>query len=175
LAVVCNNDIIARPDALKWLIADGGGFVTCVGSNDPEKIKPIPGAFYQENPSTEIIPNPIYLPPDPSKKRPHPDFSFYLIRKWAYEKIGKFDECFAGAFAEDGSYHLRMHRAGVKAEALELPFYHYGSATVKLCDPKERKRIQVQADRNRAMFKAMYGFELGSPEYYAEFQHGAPE
>lgn len=174
-ALVCNNDVVLRPDAYRWLLADGGGFVTCVGSDDPKKIERLPEEVYDcyLGPNVVIVSS-EYPSPSPSQKRPHPDFSCFLIRRDVWEKVGPFDECFSGAFAEDASYHLRMHRAGIRAEALELPFYHYGSATVKLADPKERKRIQVQADKNRALFKKMYGFELGSEAYYREFGHGAP-
>ncbi len=154
--LVCNNDVVLRPDTYRWLVRDGGGFVTAVGARDPERIKDL-------------------TPPDLSLKRPHPDFSCFLIRRETWEKVGKFDECFRGAYCEDSSYHLRMHRAGIRAEALELPFLHLGAQTVATAEPKERKRIQLQADENRRLFERMYGFRVGSEKYYAEFGHGTPD
>jgi hypothetical protein len=167
--LVVNNDIELRPDTYRHLVADGGGFVTAVGTNDPEKIKP--PMKYEHKLANIRGP---YLDPDPSKKRPHPDFSCFLIRKEVFEEVGPFDERFEGAYCEDSDYHVRMHRAAITAYALELPFLHHGAQTVKNADPGDQKRIQIQADKNRALFKQIYGFGVGSPEYYASFGTGAP-
>lgn len=155
-AFVVNNDTELRSDAYRLLVEDGGGFVTAVGTRDPEKIKP------------------PYSVPNPEAKRDHPDFSAFLIRREVYERVGPFDECFKIAFCEDASYHVRMHRAGVHAYCLDLPFLHHGSMTIKNAELSEVRKIQAQAEKNRALFKKMYGFEVGSPEYYAEFGTGAP-
>ncbi len=155
-ALVCNNDVVLRPDSYRWLVNDGGGFVTCVGSDDKSKI------------------DPPYEPPT-DVKRPHPDFSCFLIRRWVYERVGSFNVEFAGAYCEDSDYHLRMHRKGVKAECLDLPFHHIGAATINNASEKERSRIAKQADKNRELFKRLYGFGVGSEEYYKAFGHGSPE
>lgn len=151
-----NNDTELRPDTVRHLMADGGGFVTAVGTRDPEKIKP------------------PYIDPDPAKKRNHPDFSAALIRRWVFEKLGGFDENFKMAFYEDNCFHLRMHRAGILAYALELPFLHHGSMTIKNAEPSEVRKIQAQAALNKEYFKKKFGFYAGTPEYYVEFQHSAP-
>jgi len=170
-ALVVNNDVELRPDTYRWLVEDGGGFVTAVGSQDREKIKP---AVYEGGlgPTKELH---RYAPPDLGHTRPHPDFSCYLIRKEVYEKVGPFDEQYKGAYAEDGDYHLRMHQAGVEAICLDLPFYHIGAGTLKNAPPEEQEKIQEQAGRNRAYLKQKFGVEIGSPEYYALFGHGSPE
>ncbi len=163
-ALVANNDVVLRPDSYRWLVGDGGGFVTCVGSNESYKIEPdyrdAAGGLY-------------YFPPTQAK-RPHPDFSCFLIRRDVYERVGPFDEAYLGAYCEDSDYHIRMHRAGVKAECLDLPFHHIGAATINNASGKERMRISKQADANRALFKRTYGFEVGSADYYAAFGHTAP-
>lgn len=165
--LVCNNDAVLRPDSYRWLVADGGLFVTCVGKRDPECVQmtrtEVGGGWHVG-----------YPVPDPANKRPHPDFSCYLMRRECFDKVGEFDEGFKRAFVEDGDYHTRMHAAGIQAEALELPFYHYGSATVKHCDSKERLAIQRQADLNREYFKRKYGFAMASPEYYEFFATEPP-
>ena len=187
--LVCNNDVVLRPDTYRWLVADGGGFVTAVGTRDKERIKPsyilsmdikdmdikdfentMAGdiAFAKEDLRLE------YLAPDPSAKRPHPDFSCFLIRRSTWETVGEFNEQYFPAFCEDADYHLRMHRAGIRAEALELPFYHAGSATVNNADANEQRYIRRQADKNRELFRATYGFGVGSGEYYRAFGHGQP-
>ena len=167
-ALILNNDIKLRPDAYRWLVADSGLFVTCVGKRDPQCVKM---QRTEDNGTVHVG----YLPPDPDKKRPHPDFSCYLIRRECFDRVGEFDENFKRAFVEDGDYHTRMHKAGIQAECLELPFYHYGSATVKHCDDKERRAIQKQAAENRRYFATKWGFEMASPEYYAFFGHDKPD
>ena len=154
-ALFINNDSVLRLDAYRWLVADRGLFVTCVGKRDPACVE-------------------SYLPPDPASKRPHPDFSCYLIRRECFDKVGEFDENFKRAYAEDADYHVRMNQAGIKAECLELPFYHYGAAAVKLADMRESLAIQRQADRNRDYFKAKHGFVLASKEYYDSFGNALP-
>ncbi len=155
-ALFINNDAMLRPDAYRWLVADGGLFVTCVGKRDPACVEP-----------------PI-IAPDPASKRPHPDFSCYLIRRECFDRVGEFDENFKRGFLEDGDMHVRLHKAGIRAECLELPFYHYGSATVKNCDNKERRAIQKQADLNRKYFAEKWGFEMASEQYYKFFNSSPP-
>jgi len=155
--LVVNNDVELRPDTYRHLLADGGGFVTAVGVREwPE-------------PWVELESG-----PDPLRKRSHPDFSCLLIRRETYELVGKFDECFKVAYCEDSSYHVRMHRVGINAVCLDLPFLHHGAQTVKNADPKEVRMVQLQADENRKLFKKMYGFAVGSKEYYESFGHDAP-
>lgn len=154
--LVVNNDVKLRPDTYQRLMEDGGGFVTAVGSDDPNKIET----------SGE---------PDPSKKRPHPDFSCYMLRRWVYETTGPFNEAFEGAYCEDSDYHIRMHRKGIHATSLDLPFYHIGAGSIKSVDPVLRRQIQKAADANRERFKRMYGFGVGTPEYYQAFNSAPPE
>jgi GT2 family glycosyltransferase len=163
-ALVINNDACLRPDAYHWLVDDGGLFVTCVGKRDPACVEPERVGLTHSG----------YPAPDPAKKRPHPDYSCYLIRRECFDKVGEFDENFKRAFLEDGDHHVRLHQAGIKAECLELPFYHYGSATIKHCDARERLAIQRQADLNRRYFAEKWGFEMASPTYYASFGTSAP-
>lgn len=155
-ALVANNDTELRNDTYRRLVADGGGFVTAVGTRDTNKIKEL----------TE---------PDPAAKRPHPDFSCYLIRRDVYEHVGEFDEQFLIAFGEDWDMHVRLKKAGVLAYCLDLPFLHHGSMTIKNSEPSEVRRIQVQADRNRQYFKSKWGFAGASKEYYDFFGTDSPK
>jgi GT2 family glycosyltransferase len=154
-ALVVNNDVELRPDTYRHLVADGGPFVTAVGVRDREKLLACPD-------------------PDPDKKRPHPDFSCYLIRRETYHVVGAFDENFKIAFCEDWDYHLRMQKVGIRAEALELPFLHHASQTVKNADNAERDRIMKQAEANREYFYQKWGVRGGTQEYYDLFQTTAP-
>lgn len=147
--LVCNNDVELRVDTYRQLLSDRGGFVTAVGNQDPECIK-------------------VVTPPT-AAPRPHPDFSCFLIDRATWQLVGKFDEQFLGAFCEDWDYHVRLHKAGVYAHCIDLPFYHVGSATINNMSPADRDRLCKQADLNRAYFKEKWGVAGGSPEYYALF------
>lgn len=156
-ALVVNNDVLLRPDTYRHLVADGGQFVTTVGDNNPKCV------------------DPPWADPDPEAKRPHPDFSCFLIRKECYERVGPFDEQFTGAYCEDGDYHIRMHRAGIEAYSLGLPFYHLGAGTLKNADQMATREIQKRADRNRELFRQKYGVQVGSNEYYELFTEAAAQ
>lgn len=155
-ALVVNNDVELLPQTYSFLCSEEAPFVTAIGS-----AKPLPE---DGGPASGFL-----------SKRPHPDFSCFLIRKELYETIGPFDENFNGAFCEDGDYDLRMFKAGIRAYCIDLPFLHHGSATVKNADPSEVRRIQLHADKNRQYFKKKWGFEMGSKEYYDALQKGGPD
>lgn len=161
-AIVLNNDTRLRMDTVKHLVEDGGCFVTAVGSNDPKCVEP------------------PYPEPNPEAKRPHPDFSCFLIRKCVWDKIGPFSEEFEGGYCEDADYHIRMHKAGIDAYCLDLPFWHLGAGTIRNFHKEDSGQEQAwairhQADRNRKLFKEMYGVDVGSTEYYTIFGHENPE
>lgn len=188
-ALVINQDSVLRPDTYRWLENEQAMFVTGVGSDDPAGIigvevnvcpvcRKMPkfteepcGCFtagYERMSFTE------YPTPRSDATRPHPDFSCFMISRECYERVGPFDEQFVGAFCEDGDYHVRMHNVGVYAYAIDLPFWHVGggSQTIKRAGVEEQQRISEQAARNREYFRSKWGFEIGSPEYYAHFEGG---
>jgi hypothetical protein len=146
--LVVNNDVELRPDTYRRLLEDGGDFVTAVGVSDREQMKTS----------------------DPSVKRFHPDFSAFLMRRHVWEKVGKFDEKFKVAFHEDNDMHLRLHKAGINAYCIDVPFYHYGSATIKLSDAREQDRISTAAGENSRYFRDKWGFDSGTKEYYDAFK-----
>lgn len=147
--LVVNNDVELQPRTYEHLLNDGGGFVTVVGVDRREML--------------------IDNLPDPSKKRPHPDFSCFLIRRWVWEKVGKFDERFMGAYCEDADYHARMHQKDVKAMCIDYPYLHWGSGTIKFASQEGADRVRKCADANRKYFEEKWGFGVGTPEYYKWF------
>ncbi len=156
-ALVVNNDTELRPDTYALLretlrAAPTVGMATCVSIRESERL--YGGVKFRL---------------EPDAWRPHPDFSCFMIAKWAYEKVGPFDERYEIAYAEDADYHVRMHRAGVEAINIGLPFLHHGSQTVKQADELERKLICEAADRNRQLFFDTYGVRIGSDEYSSLF------
>lgn len=152
-ALVVNNDVELRPETYRLLVNDGGQFVTAVGDSDRER------ALSGES--------------KPAEKRPHPDYSCFLIRKDCWQRV-PFDEAYTNAYCEDGAHHLRMHQAGIAAYCIGVPFYHVAAGTLKNAPIKDVRRIQKAADDNRALFKQRHGVEMGSPEYYALFTSAVP-
>lgn len=148
-ALVINNDVVLRPDTYRLLLADGGNFVTGVSVNDVQATYSIA----------------------PERRRPHPSFSCFLIRRSVWERVGPFDEGF-WAWANDLDYHLRMETLGIDAYTIGVPFYHIGSGTMKNVTAEEQVRLHELAERDRAYFKRKWGCEVGSDEYYARFRSG---
>lgn len=148
--LIINNDVELRTDTYRLLVDDGGLFVTGVSVGDAVECTTA----------------------DPSSRSPHPDFSCFLIRKECWQRVGRFDERFF-AYCSDLGYHLRMHRAGVEAYSIAVPFYHERSSTIRLASNELRDELQRRADHDRVLFKEKWGVAAGSPEYMAMFEDGA--
>lgn len=141
-ALVINNDVVLREDTYRLLLADGGEFVTGIGVDSMEQLASV----------------------DVTSKRPHPTFSCFLLRRSVWERIGQFDERY-WAYCSDCDFHVRMHRAGIVAEQLALPFYHESSGTLKHVDDATRELICRRADADRELFHRAYGCVPGDGEY----------
>lgn len=100
---------------------------------------------------------------------PNPDFSAFLIRRDAWERIGKFDERMK-IYCSDCDYHIRGHRLGVPMLKANVPYYHVNSQTLKRADPEDREAIQTQANKDREVFKELYGCLPGTEEYNQLFK-----
>ena len=142
--LVVNSDVVLRPDTVRLLLADGGLFVTAVGVSTRNEIE-----------------GDVTL-----SRRPHPDFSAYLIRHQCWMRVGEFDERMF-AWHSDNDYHVRMTRAGVWAGTCGVPFYHVAAATVKASeqDKDARARWRDVFERDRAEFLRKWGVEPGTKEY----------
>jgi len=165
--LVVNNDVLLPRTMYTELLSDGAGFVTGVGDSS-ESLRHSVSRHTTRN--------------APRQRRPHPDFSCYMIRRWVWDRVGPFDENFRGAFCEDLDYHVRMHKAGVEAVSINVPYWHYASATVKNADPELRRHIQSCAEANRGYFLRKWGVPVPTPEnegreYYRLFgsDHEAPK
>jgi GT2 family glycosyltransferase len=100
---------------------------------------------------------------------PNPDFSAFLIRRDAWERIGKFDERMK-IYCSDCDYHIRGHRLGVPMLKANVPYYHVNSQTLKRADPDDREAIQTQANKDREVFKNIYNCLPGTEEYNQLFK-----
>jgi hypothetical protein len=99
---------------------------------------------------------------------PNPDFSCLLWRKEAWEKLGGLDEAMMN-YCSDCCAHLRAHRMGLGMFHAQIPFFHFGSATIRNSPPKERRMLDMQADADRLTFAEKYGFTVGSKQYQEQF------
>jgi hypothetical protein len=102
----------------------------------------------------------------------HPDFSCFMIARWVHRLV-RFDESYKRAYGEDCAMHVEMHRAGIRAVNVNIPFLHHGSATVNNADDRERREIQQQADRNREYFFSRYGKRIGTVGYDSLFDEAS--
>jgi GT2 family glycosyltransferase len=105
---------------------------------------------------------------EPAKRmplQPCPDFSAFLIRREAWEKIGRFDEGMK-FYASDVDYHVRGAKLGIPMMKANVPYFHLGSSTLKNAPVEERAEIEHQADLDRAFFETKWGFKVGSVAHH---------
>jgi GT2 family glycosyltransferase len=146
--LVLNNDTILPPWFYSRLLRYNSGFVTGVAVDQMPTIEP---------------------PFDPLDLSPHPDFSAFLIRREWWERIGQFDERMK-LYCSDCDYHIRAHRMGLPLVKSNSPYFHINSQTMKRATGAEREEIQAQADRDREVFRGIYGCLPGTKEYYELFK-----
>lgn len=107
-------------------------------------------------------------PGDGIVERLHPDYSCYMLVRWAHKRV-PFDQRYEGAYFEDCDHHIRMVRAGIWAGSINLEFRHHSSGTLKLASLDEQKRIAACYDQNKRRFQGAYGCLPGTKGYEALF------
>jgi hypothetical protein len=148
--MVCNNDVELRPDTYRLLRDLSRSFVTGVSVEDPVQVG---------------TPGDRTLKDLAMSARPHPDYSCFMIARSVIDKGLWFDEEYFPAYCEDMDHHVRMHRAGVNAGCVDMPFLHTRSGTLRTADEAEANYILRGADASRKRFKEIYGCDPNSPEY----------
>lgn len=141
--LVLNNDTIIPPWFYRDLLSYEIPFVTGVAVNDMAAI---------EQPAQRM---PL---------TPNPDFSAFLISRTAWQTIGLFNEEMVN-YCSDCDYHVRGHRLGVPMMKANVPYYHVGSATMRLGSQKDQDAISNQATIDRLVFHEIYGCLPGEPAY----------
>lgn len=138
--LVLNNDVELAPDFYRRLLAfrDDGvvpGLVSGISTNDREAIT---GPAAQPSLS--------------------PDFSAFLIRRQIWTELGGFNDRMV-MYASDCAFHVEAHRRGWRLMNSGIPFYHERSSTMRLAESDEQYAISNQADKDRKVFKELYGCE----------------
>lgn len=85
-------------------------------------------------------------------------YSFFLLRFWAYQAIGAFDENFKGGYFEDNDFDRRKDLLGL--ERIEAPFAtfdHVGSATIKAMTQAQMIKQHERFRENEAYFIRKWG------------------
>ena len=147
---VLNNDTIVPQNFLSELLSYNVPFVTGASTEDMMQISPL--IHHERKPLVG-----------------GPDFSAFLIRRDCWEKVGPFDERMQ-FYASDNAFHVEAHRKGILLLRANLPFYHERSSTLKKASPAERREIESQADRDREVFKSIYGCFPWEPGYQELFK-----
>jgi GT2 family glycosyltransferase len=152
--LVINNDVVLRPDTYRLLVSCQEPFITGVSVDKESQL----GNVGDRSPQ-ELM----------TGAREHPDFSCFMINKWVTDRGLWFDTDYFPAFYEDNAFHVEMHRKGIKALCVNVPFLHLGSQTIKTASMGEREAIMRGAELNKAKFRRKYGCVPGTREYAALF------
>lgn len=157
VALVVNNDVRLRPDTIAMLrtVQDQTDalFVSCVG------VTPEDFARTQKEAAIDLVGDLTQLG--------GPDFSCFLISFACHDRF-RFDEHFIPAFCEDLDYHRRLLLAGEGARifSINLPYLHYGSATIKALEPKSRAATERAIETgSRAYYARKWGGPVNAERY----------
>jgi GT2 family glycosyltransferase len=143
--LVLNNDTILPSNFYRDLLSYEVPFVTGTETREMTDIGPL--VSHERNP--------LGL---------GPDFSCFLIRREAWEKIGPFDESMK-IWCSDCDYDVRARKLGMPLMRANVIYYHERSSTIRKASQEEREEYAKIGDSDRAAFKAKYGCVPGSPEY----------
>lgn len=94
-------------------------------------------------------------------------YSFFLLRQWAYNQVGPFDEKFKPAYFEDNDYDYRLRiLAGlIREEVTNATFDHVGSATTNSMTDKDRQIRHILFRKAQQYFISKWG-DVPSKEKY---------
>lgn len=139
--LITNDDILMRPDTYRHLLIPKGGFVTPINVGDWEKCKK--ASFLVEE--------------EPVMKG-GPDFSCFLLKRWFYEGVGPFPECYPLAYFEDRDFHMQAIGKGLGDQiySITFPYYHEASQTIKR-NPEIAQQNSIQFELNKQTFIKRWG------------------
>lgn len=123
----------------------------------------VTASFTHENPPPEIA--------EARAVNENTPMAVALVRHWVHEALVAkdghfFDEAFFH-YASDCDLALRLAAIGIRGVQLDLPYWHYGSASWRLAPAEQGRAMTAQADVDRAYFERKWGFRVDDPEYGA--------
>lgn len=139
LALVVNNDVRLHRDTIAVLtrvgIAAEALFVSCVGRQPQDWFPDVNDQLAVTWLTSDL--------PSASIGRGGPDFSCFLISHECHSRY-RFDEGFIPAYCEDLDYHRRvlLDGQGHRIFSVNMPYLHYGAATLKTADDAKRTAIE---------------------------------
>jgi hypothetical protein len=171
VALVVNNDVRLDPRTVSILDAvltwpkKGNLFVSCVGVT-AEQFEGRPEPLFSP-PEGETIPQ-LDAAYDTLTKG-GPDFSCFLISRACHARF-RFDEHFTPAFCEDLDYHRTLMLAGESARifSVNLPYLHYGSATLKTVADRAPIDRAIEAG-SRAYYTQKWGGPVNAETFFTPF------
>jgi GT2 family glycosyltransferase len=99
----------------------------------------------------------------------HTTFGVNLLRRWAFEKIGPYDENFYPAYFEDNDYAHRIKLAGVPMMTVPGGMNHVGSATIKSYSEAEMQAHHGRFESLRAYYIKKWGGQPGHEQFKTPF------
>jgi len=98
-------------------------------------------------------------------------YSLFMLRKWAFDKIGPFDERFYPAYFEDNDYAYRLKLAGYTGQfhAHDATYDHVGSSTLKKYSEHEMTAHHHRFRNNREYYITKWGGVPGEEKYTTPF------
>lgn len=111
----------------------------------------------------------IYAPVEVAATSENTPLAAVLWRKWAYDALVAkdgyfFDERYQH-YCSDCDWALRTASCGIRGVQLNVPYYHYVSASIHLNTPEIATAIQSGANADRQKFIDKWGFPVTSLEY----------
>lgn len=119
----------------------------------------------------ELVNRALYSPAGllyPSQKS-GPPFSLFLLKHWAFLKVGVFDETFKPIYFEDNDYHYRLKLAAVEQEEVNVEYEHVGSATLNSMPTTEIDRHHIRFRWNEEYYRQKWGGLPGHETYTNPF------
>ena len=157
-ALVVNNDLRLHPSTVRVLVRtlvhDHALFVSATGVGEE-------GWQVANSDWANRVMNEHNL-----AQRGGPDFSCFLISRACHEKY-RFDENYAPAYCEDIDLHRQILLAGEghRIYALNFPFLHVGSGTLRSLAPEKREALHRRLAGTRRYFASQWGGDCNHETY----------
>lgn len=159
-ALVVNNDVRLHPRTLEYLCDARGYFEALFVSGVGVTAEQFDATYDPYLASVQVT------------TKGGPDFSCFLIARECHSRF-YFDEHFTPAFCEDLDYHRQLLLAGEGARifSVNLPYLHYGSATLKTLANRAQVEQAIEAG-SRAYYAQKWGGPVNEETYLEPFGAG---